>query len=443
MTTKSEREKLNREYLNEKCDVHLNKLIVELLRNKPDDVLAYIYNWAANLTGNDTNQSGGDNFQQVPNAEEKHQDKEVLNVAKKDPPREDVEAPDTPRILKDVEEVYYQGNKDKGDYEAPEVDSSEEEEEGDDEVGDLDAFLSKNKKDTSNKNRESVSAEVYGSFNVKQAYVPTVVEKSEEAKERIRTRLSQAFMFAALDDTEKNIVIDAMKECKFSVGDNVITQGDAGDVLYILDSGKFKCQRRMKKDDPEDTFLKHYQPGESFGELALLYNAPRAATIIAEEEGVAFSLDRDCFNNIVKEAAVKRRERFDEFVSKIELLKDLDSYERGQLADVLNTEKFNEGDVVIKQGVPGEKFYFIETGTAKATKNPEGDETEDKVVFEYKEHDYFGELALLKLENRAANVIATSELHLAWIDRVAFKRLLGPLEELLKRNSDRYEKFTH
>lgn len=53
-------------------------------------------------------------------------------------------------------------------------------------------------------------------------------------------------------------------------------------------------------------YLFHYKnllKGEAFGELALLYNAPRAATIIAKTKSVLFALDRECFNHIVKDAA--------------------------------------------------------------------------------------------------------------------------------------------
>ena len=72
--------------------------------------------------------------------------------------------------------------------------------------------------------------------------------------------------------------------------------------------------------DGEDKYLKTYKPGEAFGELALLYNAPRAATIKAKTEAILFSLDRECFNAIVKDSSIKRREKYETVLKKVELL---------------------------------------------------------------------------------------------------------------------------
>ena len=69
--------------------------------------------------------------------------------------------------------------------------------------------------------------------------------------------------------------------------------------------------------------------------MALLYNAPRAATISAETESVLWKLDRDTFNNIVKDAAARKRERYDEFLQSIKILQTMDPYERSKLSDAL------------------------------------------------------------------------------------------------------------
>jgi cAMP-dependent protein kinase regulator len=281
-----------------------------------------------------------------------------------------------------------------------------------------------------------VSAEVYGSWNKRHDYIPKVVKKSEEQIARIRTRLGQAFMFSALDEKEKKIVIDAMEEKDFNAGDMVISQGEDGDVLYVVDSGKLDCFKRMTKDGPNQ-YLKTYHPGESFGELALLYNAPRAASIVAKEDSVCFSLDRECFNGIVKDAAMKKRERYIDFLGRVEILDSLDSYEKAKICDCLQPTTFQPGEYIIKQGEQGNTFYFLEEGEAEALKK--GSDSKEEVVYHYKENDYFGELALINDMPRQASVRAKTACRVVVIDRLAFNRLLGNLVEILKRNSARYE----
>ena len=154
----------------------------------------------------------------------------------------------------------------------------------------------------SNKQRAGVSAEVYGDWNKKSDFVPPVHAKSQETKQKLRNRLLSAFMFGALDESELNIVIDAIVEVQVAKGQAVIVEGDAGDCMYVLESGSLDCTK-VFKGKTEPTHLKVYHPGEGFGELALLYNAPRAATITACEQSTVWRLDRDTFNHIVKDAA--------------------------------------------------------------------------------------------------------------------------------------------
>ena len=287
--------------------------------------------------------------------------------------------------------------------------------------------------------RQSVSAEVYGIHNKKKPFVPRVIPKTNEQKERIREKCMQSFLFNSLEDKELKTVIDAFEEKRYKAGQNVITQGEEGDVLYLVDSGDLDCEKVFKAGDPP-TYLKTYHHGESFGELALLYNAPRAATIRAKTDAICYALDRECFNNIVKDAAMKKRERYESTLKKVEILKSIEPYELGQICDALKTQNFTKGDYIIKQGDRGDVFYILDEGSAHAEKVFEEGKPAQSVK-DYKSGDYFGELALLKGEPRAASIVADTNCKCISLDRMAFKRLLGPLEDILQRNSESYVKY--
>lgn len=288
-----------------------------------------------------------------------------------------------------------------------------------------------------NRHRSAVSAEAYGNWNKKEDFVPRVIPKGTDTERHLADRLSASFMFSHLQGTEKTIVIQAMEEKKFNDKELVIREGDDGNELYIVESGSLKC---FKKIAGEDKHIKDYSAGDAFGELALLYNAPRAATIIANGPCVLWSLDRECFNHIVKDAAMKRREKYVDFLSKVELLAGMDPYERSQLADVLKSLSFASGEYVIKQGEEGNVFLIVEEGHAIATKVLQAGHDAQEVL-RYGPGDYFGELALIRNEPRAANVQASSDLKCLALDRHSFKRLLGPLEDILRRNAKHYEEI--
>merc|ERR1719333_1652802 len=89
-------------------------------------------------------------------------------------------------------------------------DAKEEEEEEDDDADDEpppDFF-----KEQPQKARASVSAEAYGEWNTKKAFVAPVIAKTDEQKERLKSCLTKSFLFSNLDDQDMTIVIGAMKE---------------------------------------------------------------------------------------------------------------------------------------------------------------------------------------------------------------------------------------
>merc|ERR1712224_670163 len=73
--------------------------------------------------------------------------------------------------------------------------------------------------------------------------------------------------------------------------------------------------------DGEEKCVKTCEPGDVFGELALMYNCPRAASVEADTEGTCWKLDRETFNAIVRDAAQKKREKWEAFLKKVQFWK--------------------------------------------------------------------------------------------------------------------------
>jgi cAMP-dependent protein kinase regulator len=262
----------------------------------------------------------------------------------------------------------------------------------------------------------------------------------KEAGERhaIKQRVQGNFLFDALAPEALDTVVDAMERKTYAPGDFVIRQGDDGDEFFLLASGECDCFIDFH-DGKEPKRVKHYEPGESFGELSLMYNTPRAASIRACSSCQCWVLDRLTFRKVLMSTTSRKRQLYEDFLSKVPLLASMDKYERAKVADALKTKSFAAGEYIITAGDTAHtNFYILSEGHARATKVIKPGQ-EPIAVMEYGVGDYFGELALISGGARNANVVAVDTCNCVYIDQASFTRLLGPCEDILSRNQDNYE----
>ncbi|MCJ1310048.1 hypothetical protein MMC25_003709 [Agyrium rufum] len=286
--------------------------------------------------------------------------------------------------------------------------------------------------------RTSVSAESMNpQTSINDNWQPPFHRKSEDQLNRLRTAVSGNFLFSHLDDEQTSQVLGALVEKPIPArGIKVISQGDAGDYFYVVEKGSFDIYIHSSgaiQPGPVGMGSKvsTIGPGGSFGELALMYNAPRAATVIsAEAQCMLWAMDRVTFRRILMDSAFQRRRMYESFLEEVPLLSTLTHYERSKIADALETQKFPAGHTIIREGDPGEAFYLLESGAATVYKQESGDEA----LTSYGKGDYFGELALLDDKPRAASVVSTSEVKVATLSKDGFQRLLGPVEDRMRKN---------
>jgi serine/threonine protein kinase len=254
------------------------------------------------------------------------------------------------------------------------------------------------------------------------------VEKSSASRTLLATSLKEHFLFSNLSDAHLSGCIDVMRPCEIQAGADIITQGDSGTVFYVLESGEADVLVNGTK-------VAGYKSGGSFGELALMYNAQRAATVRAVVACHLWTMDLRTFRQLLATAASGTIVRRCEFLRKVPLLEPLSNEQITKLADALEEKSYSEGEYIIKQGEQGETFYIIESGEVRCTqwKSPT-DQTEVPLLM-LKEGDYFGEMALMLDEPRAAHCIASSgPIKCLTLERTQFFSLLGSIQTILQNN---------
>ncbi|GMH48957.1 hypothetical protein TL16_g00408, partial [Triparma laevis f. inornata] len=176
-------------------------------------------------------------------------------------------------------------------------------------------------------------------------------------------------LFQHITPSARELLFSVMEKVRVKEGDWVIRQGDEGDRFYIVDNGKFEVriqdEEKVKNGTNVDggRLVHTYNSGSShpsFGELALMYSTPRAASIIAASPGQLWALHRNVFRKVLMKRS--GRKELMHTLRKIDILKCLNVQQIQQVADCMTEVTFVKGETIIKQGEVGDSFYVMKTG---------------------------------------------------------------------------------
>jgi CRP-like cAMP-binding protein len=271
--------------------------------------------------------------------------------------------------------------------------------------------------------RQQIQLSDVEATNLDDDAVPTTVTKSKESSEMIRKALGEHFLFDDCDDAEKEQLVNAMFGKEVAEGEAIITQGEAGDNMFVVEEGSMNVVV-----DGQKVAVK--EKGELFGELALLYNSSRTASIVVgSEQGQLWGLDRKTFRSVLAKNAQRKKTMAIGMVRQVPLLEALTDEQLSKVAEVISTIHFEKGQVLINKGTIGQVFYIIQSGNVRVTDLGGG--LSDYIL---SPGDYFGERALMMDELRKAKVVAEGAVTCLVLDRDSFTKLLGPLREVLNHN---------
>lgn len=256
------------------------------------------------------------------------------------------------------------------------------------------------------------------------AKLPDKVPKSNKEIEFLQNALSDNFIFSALDAKELRLLIDVMQKEVVQKGHMIIKQGDVGDFFYVVEEGTVNFLIG------DGQHVGSCGSGASFGELALLYDAPRAATCVADSPGVLWKVDQGTFRFLLAKNADSEEKKTTDLLRGIPLFSNLNQSTLNKFANALTRVPFKVGDRIVNKGDVGEVFYLIEEGKVKIHDIGHGTEHVDTMIGP---GGYFGERALLTGEPRAASCTAVSDVVTFAMDRKTFELSIGSLESSLKQ----------
>mmetsp|Transcript_5482 Transcript_5482/g.12473 ORF Transcript_5482/g.12473 Transcript_5482/m.12473 type:complete len:756 (-) Transcript_5482:111-2378(-) len=254
-------------------------------------------------------------------------------------------------------------------------------------------------------------------------------EKSEDTRALIYESIKNNDLFE--DDSKEELVslIDVFKPVSHKRGDKVISRGSTGDEFYVVESGSLSIHMQVDGQDESANRTKNevkvgdYKRGSTFGELALIFGSPRAATIIATTDVKLWTLDRETYRNLISLIRYEEHQRKREFLKSCVVSGQNfgDIFETWQIEDLTiatKIDQFKKGDVILREGELGDTMFVIRTGTVESS-------LKGKLQENIGEKRVIGTTSLTKGSVAPYTYTAATELSVYYLTKDDFEAIIG------------------
>jgi HlyB family type I secretion system ABC transporter len=258
--------------------------------------------------------------------------------------------------------------------------------------------------------------------------------------------LSNLPLLALLPADVKDLIVDSFERVTYPFGAEIVREGDEADAFFVLSSGRARVVKRGETGD--ELFLNVLRPGDSFGEMGLLRQTTRMATIRASSDVEVYRLDRALLQALMNkhpairetlEMQVKHRD-LSNFFRVHSAFRGLPVEAIGFLLGKLERITFPPGSVIIRQGEDVGPLYIVEEGRLRVYTESEGQRTYRSYL---RKGDYFGEISPYRQVERTASVESVSPCKLLKLDQDVFRQLIHDYPAVKKQIEDRIAQYEY
>jgi CRP-like cAMP-binding protein len=244
---------------------------------------------------------------------------------------------------------------------------------------------------------------------------------SVSPSEAVVNFLKEIPILADLNGEEVKSLTGVLKYRQFNRGENIITKGEQADAFYILADGQ--AQVILGGGELPEDVVDLLDPGDSFGEIALIEKGKRTASIRAISPCKTLVLQKPAFDRLFAEGSPVRQ-RLTETIRLVKLVLESQTMSHlapRQIRELLKSSQlvtYKAGDYIIRENETGDAAYLIKSGKAKVQKAGE-----HGAIAESKRGDLIGAIALIRAVKRTASVIATEDTECLKIDKETFLKM--------------------